>query len=117
MVKSLDCDEPAERQLQLASLALSLAQFENFQPGVTKSSFHGSMIVQEMLHFTKPIRVVSSLLSMTGESLAVMLSDRNGCHIADAFVESTFVGEKSREKLFKKLQVRIVCKQFFGVIF
>lgn len=105
MVKGLDCEEPADRQLQLAPLAVCLTKYENYNPEVSKTSLHGAVVVQEMLRFTKPIRLVSSLLSMTGEHLLKLLSDKHGCYITDAFVESTFVGEKSREKLFKKLNV------------
>ncbi len=69
---------------------------------------HGSLMLQELLKFSKPIKVVSSLLSgMTPAQLRELLSDPRGCHIADAFVESATVGEKSREGLIKALKVRL----------
>jgi hypothetical protein len=42
----------------------------------------------------------------TGD-LKTMLTDLKGCHVMDAFMKSEFVGEKSRDRIIKKLQVRL----------
>jgi len=46
---------------------------------------------------------VNSLLEMNNEELLQLFSDPKGSRILDAFMDSKYVGEKSREKLCKKL--------------
>jgi len=65
---------------------------------------HGSLALQELLEFNKPIKVVNSLLAIEPVKLRLLLSDPKGSHITDKFVESAFIGEKSREALVKRLQ-------------
>ncbi|XP_063220849.1 nucleolar protein 9 isoform X2 [Bacillus rossius redtenbacheri] len=66
---------------------------------------HGSLLVQTMLRFNKPISVVSGLLAMAPARLRDVLSDPKGCHITDVFVSSEYVGAKSREKLVVALEL------------
>jgi hypothetical protein len=42
---------------------------------------------------------------MSPSKLKELLSDPKGCHVADAFVDSVSVGEKSREGMVKALKV------------
>lgn len=105
MMNILQCREPEEKTLKFAPLVLYMIPYEDFQHGTVKINLHGSLIVQEMLQFNKPIKVVNSLLSMSDNDLINLLSDPRGCHITEAFASSSFVGEKSRERLFKKLKV------------
>lgn len=57
---------------------------------------------------------------MNENQLANLLCDQRGSHIANAFFDSEYVGEKSREKLFKVLQVstRTLCnlQLFFEIL-
>jgi len=68
------------------------------------TNLHGSLALQELLEFNKPIKVVNSLLAMEPAKLRQLLSDPKGSHITDKFVESATIGEKSREALVKRLQ-------------
>lgn len=76
-MKTLHCLEPAERRPQVVPLCVRLLSFEDFKAqessggkesvakdGVAKSKFnlHGSLIVQTMLKFNKPIKVSASKL-------------------------------------------------------
>ncbi|XP_026272695.1 nucleolar protein 9 [Frankliniella occidentalis] len=118
LMKALDCYEPADRRPLITPLCVRLCTFEAFKTpenvtpsepvakdGVSKSKFnlHGSLIVQSMLTFNKPIKIVNSLLEMPGSELKTLMCDTKGCHIMDAFVKSEFVGEKSRERLLHRL--------------
>ena len=47
---------------------------------------HGSLILQELLHFSKPIKLVRSLLQLPAPQLSQLLSDPRGCHITDSFM-------------------------------
>uniref|UniRef100_A0A182P9E5 PUM-HD domain-containing protein n=1 Tax=Anopheles epiroticus TaxID=199890 RepID=A0A182P9E5_9DIPT len=69
-----------------------------------KIHLHGSLILQAILDFNKPIKFVTALLEMPTERLAEILSEPYGSFIANAFVKGRFVGEKSREKLIRRLE-------------
>lgn len=50
-------------------------------------------------------QIINSILEMKQNSLVLILCNPKGSHIADAFFESEFVGEKSKEKFIKVLEV------------
>ncbi|XP_063975128.1 nucleolar protein 9 [Diachasmimorpha longicaudata] len=107
--KELHCDEPTERQLFLVPLASRLVTFEQLESARKQSRtiplhLHGSLILQAILQFNKPIKIVNSIFSIDGNELAALFSDPKGSRILDAFMDSKFVGEKSRDKLAKQLK-------------
>jgi hypothetical protein len=53
---------------------------------------------------------VTSLLSLDGVRLRNLFCDVKGAHIADVFLKSQNIGEKSRDALVKNLQVCSFCK-------
>ncbi|XP_055692898.1 uncharacterized protein LOC129795537 [Lutzomyia longipalpis] len=57
---------------------------------------HGSLIVQEMLKFRKPIDVIQSILTIPPDQLVNLLNTAKGSFLVDAFFASPHVGEKSR---------------------
>lgn len=65
---------------------------------------HGSLIVQHILRFNKPIFVVNCILETPAEQLVTIFNTPNGSHIVDAFLQSKFIGEKSREKLIRYME-------------
>jgi len=69
---------------------------------------HGSLALQQLLLFGKPIKIVRSLLAMPSAKLGSLLSDPRGCHITDIFMTSKTIGEKSREALVKALKGEFV---------
>ncbi|XP_015601510.1 nucleolar protein 9 [Cephus cinctus] len=110
ITKALGCDEPAERHSSTALVIATLKHYDELESHRKRSdrslpiNLHGSLIVQAILKFNKPIKIVNSLLESTGEDLAVLFSDPKGSRILDVFMESTSIGEKSREKLIRRLQ-------------
>ena len=74
----------------------------------TPVNLHGTLIAQEILHFNKPMKVVNSILASDSEKLCQILSDPRGCHITDAFMTSSTIGEKSHESLIKILQQNFI---------
>lgn len=112
-MECLDCHTPEERQ---KSFALCISRFQSYDEIQNKDAgnlqreklnLHGTLILQFVLEFNKPIKVVNSILSIENTQLCQLLSNSMGCHIADSFVKSSFIGEKSRDKLIKKLQVNL----------
>lgn len=104
----MHCIEPRERQLQIVPTGIRLVPFEKLDSLKDQHYFvnlHGSVIIQIMLEFNKPIQIVNSILNMEPNELKKLFSDPKGSHILDTFMQSTSVGEKSREKLIYRMMV------------
>nr|XP_023015170.1 nucleolar protein 9 isoform X1 [Leptinotarsa decemlineata]XP_023015171.1 nucleolar protein 9 isoform X2 [Leptinotarsa decemlineata] len=106
-MKSLHCLEPVERQNSFILCVCRLVTFDNNKATDNlhkeKLNLHGTLMVQLMLDFNKPIQIVNSLLSLDLNDLKNLFLNTMGSHIADSFVKGHFVGEKSKEKLVRKL--------------
>lgn len=105
----LHCSKPEERQSRMVVYVSRLNTFEQFERLQKENpnpplNLHGSLILQAMLRFNKPIKVVNSLLALESEELVHLFGDPKGSRILDAFIDSEFVGEKSRDKLIRKLK-------------
>lgn len=84
---------------------IKLKPFEILKDDKTSSvHLHGSLIIQDILRFNKPIFMVNCLLETSPEYIVSIFNTPNGSHICDAFLQSKFIGEKSREKLIKILE-------------
>lgn len=115
-MQALNCFEPEERQNHLVLCLSRLIPYEkncemsNENLQKEKLNLHGTLILQLLLEFNKPIKTINSMLNMQSEDVKNLFCNTMGSHIVDSFVKSSFVGEKSREKLIRKLQV----KSFFA---
>lgn len=104
------CSNPEPRQLKIVPLISRLVTYEIAEEPVDDQTqsfpvhIVGSQIVQALLHFGKPIKIVQSLLEMDASQLRDLMCDSCGSRIMDAFVSAEFVGEKSRDKMAQKLQ-------------
>jgi len=105
MMKSLEgafgCAEKGKER-EFFQRVLTLTPKGSYESKTT--SLHGSLILQCLLKFKKPIKIINGLLDLGGEALKVMLCDPRGSHLADALIDSEYVGEKSRERLVKTLK-------------
>lgn len=113
VMKALLCFQPEEAQNNIVPCLCKFKSIENvnlneFQKD--KLNLHGTLIIQLMLEFNKPIKIVSSILNMDNNVLKGLFSNPMGSHIVDSYVKSSFVGEKSREKLIRKMKV---CMLYF----
>lgn len=101
---ALDCLQPKEKSDQFALLTLKLKPYQVAQED--KSNFvhlHGALILQAMLQFNKPIKLIQCILEMKNNELTEIFCSPKGSHIVDAFMSSKAVGEKSREKLIRHM--------------
>ena len=105
LVDSLHCQDNLE---SIAPCLLYMRTKESLAEENLSVHLHGSLILQQFLQFSKPIKVVRSLLSLPSTHLARILSDPRGSHVADSFMSSSTVGEKSREGLVKALKGELV---------
>lgn len=103
LVKALEC-EKAQNQVILCIVALMPAKIIEQNSTNIEVSLHGSLILQWILRFNKPIKIVQSILEMKPQALSDIFCHSKGSHIAEAFINSKFIGEKSREKLIKHLE-------------
>lgn len=109
---ALGCSREEAKQSKIVLCLSKLTILEELQSisdhlEKEKLNLHGTIIVQTILEFNKPIKIVNSILSLDTNVLKGLLCNSMGSHITDSYVKSQFVGEKSREKLVRKLQVRI----------
>nr|CAD7413037.1 unnamed protein product [Timema poppensis] len=117
LMKALHCWEPAQQQLMFVPLLVRLVTMETYKQNKDSPLFvqlHGSLLLQSMLQFKKPIKVVASILSMPSSDLRDLLSNPKGCHITDVFMSSEYIGEKSRDKLIHTLKgnfVKMACSK------
>ena len=116
-METFHCSNPESRQSKIVSLVSRLITYEvafSDEKETKEFPVHyiGSQIVQALLNFNKPIRIVQSLLDMDTSELRDLLCDSCGSHVMDAFVSAEFVGEKSREKLLQKIQVCVLSHEF-----
>ncbi|RZC39239.1 hypothetical protein BDFB_004216 [Asbolus verrucosus] len=110
LMKSLDCFEPEERQNHFVLCLSKFMSHDSPEKGSNanlekdKLNLHGTLILQLILEFNKPIKIVNSILNMEQNELKGLFSNTMGSHIVDSYVKSVFVGEKSREKLVRKMK-------------
>lgn len=104
---ALHCAAPPERISKFTALTIQLKPYEIVMNNEKSASvfvhLHGSLILQAMLSFNKPIRLVQCLMETNANELCEIFSSPKGSHIVDAFLQSKTIGEKSREKFIKHL--------------
>lgn len=101
---ALDCTQPKQKSDAFAMLTLKLKPYAVAMDD--KSNFihiHGAIILQAMLQFNKPIKLVQCILDTANAQLADIFCSPKGSHVLDAFMDSKAVGEKSREKLMRHM--------------
>lgn len=101
---ALDCTAPKEKSDQFAMLTLKLKPYKVAMEDKTNFiHIHGAVILQAMLKYNKPIKLVQCILDTKNDTLTEIFCSPKGSHIVDAFMESKAVGEKSREKLIRHM--------------
>jgi nucleolar protein 9 len=103
MLKALECGAEKTGKCIMPILSLMPLSVVEEKPDSVDITLHGSLILQHIFQFNKPIKIVQSLLDMKPQDISGIFCDPKGSRIADAYLESKFIGEKSREKLIKHL--------------
>lgn len=104
--ETLNCATPDERKNLLVPLTLHMMTYGDYERmgGQLNVGHQGALIIQHVLHFTKPTKVVNSLLSMSSMDLLALACCPKGSHVIDAFVMSPTVGEKHRDQYVEKMK-------------
>lgn len=65
---------------------------------------HGSVIMQSLLGFQKPIEPINALIGSDNTKLMPLLMSAKGSFVVDVFFQAPFVGEKSKIKMIRKFE-------------
>lgn len=95
---------------------LKLKPIEFCKDGNNFIHIHGSVILQTLLRFQKPIEIISALVGCENEKLVPLLMTTKGSYVVDAFFQAPFVGEKSKIKFMRKFQVRNYFSLFLNFV-
>lgn len=74
------------------------------------SSLHGSLLLQALLKFQEVKAVSRSVLKMSAKELVRVCCDPHGSHVITAFLTSSTVAGKKKEKLVAKLEVSVMIR-------
>ncbi|CAG9801347.1 unnamed protein product [Chironomus riparius] len=102
LLRCLECEKSPNFTIQCITNLMPLKVIE--EKTEVDVHLHGSLILQHILKFNKPIKIIQNLLDMKPQHLSDIFCHPKGSRIADSFLESKFIGEKSREKLIKHLE-------------
>lgn len=126
LMEAFHCAKPASRRITSVPLFLSLLTYEiyyktgeeeedklsehtdNVEAKLESVNYHGSVLVQHLLHFEDPLPALQSLGNMTEDDLRTVACSQAGSHVFDALLTSNTVTEKQRKKVLRKLRVHSV---------
>ncbi|XP_066484733.1 nucleolar protein 9 [Tiliqua scincoides] len=132
LMEAFHCWEPPSRQLVCVPLTASVLAYEVYygeededeeipsqnQAGVPHPlgtiSYHGSLMLQHLLHFVDPSAILRSLAAMSPEDLVTLACDPAGSHVFDALLASPSVPGKQRRKVLRLLKgcyVSLACSK------
>ncbi|XP_043220589.1 nucleolar protein 9-like [Amphibalanus amphitrite] len=107
-----DC-ESADRSSLLAPCLLyrcTWTEFARIQHQLTsvEISMDGSLLVQALLKFSKPTKLISSLLSLRADQLSAIIQSPAGSHVIDVLMTSPHMGDKGKSRLLESLKDQLV---------
>ncbi|KAJ6653094.1 hypothetical protein lerEdw1_010180 [Lerista edwardsae] len=133
LMEAFHCWEPPSRQLACVPLIASVLAYEVYYgedeeeeeetPSQSRDdskpqaaaprplgaiSYHGSLMLQHLLHFADPSAPLRSLAAMTPDDLVTLACDPAGSHVFDSLLASPSVPEKQRRKVLRLLKGRYV---------
>ncbi|XP_063803028.1 nucleolar protein 9 [Pseudophryne corroboree] len=131
LMEAFHCAAPVSRRVACVPLFLSLLAYEVYykieeeeEPSEHKENaeiklesvnYHGSLLVQHLLHFENPTQILHSLASMTEADLQTVACSQSGSHIFNALLSSSTITEKQRKKVLWKLRahsMELACNKY-----
>ncbi|KAM4662515.1 nucleolar protein 9 isoform 1-T2 [Discoglossus pictus] len=138
LLEAFHCADPSSRHASCVPLFLSLLTYEVYhnieeeeeekeeekeateQQGTTVRkletvNYHGSVLVQHLLHFEDPSVVLQSLGNMSDADLQTMACSQAGSHIFDSLLSSSTITDKKRKKVLSKLRahcMQLACNKY-----
>ncbi|KAM4690068.1 nucleolar protein 9 [Rhinophrynus dorsalis] len=131
LMEAFHCAVPSSRQVVCVPLFLSLLTYEVYynkeeeeeptehqadsDKKIEAVNYHGSLLVQHLLHFEDPTPILQSLGSLSDNDLQTVACSQAGSHIFDALLNSATITEKQRKKVLRKLRVhsmQLACNKY-----
>ncbi|XP_068109640.1 nucleolar protein 9 isoform X2 [Hyperolius riggenbachi] len=131
LMEAFHCATPTSRRITCIPLFLSLLTYEVYyktdeaeepsehvdtpEAKLQLVNYHGSLLVQQLLHFEDPIPALQSLGSMSEADLITVACSQAGCHVFDALLSSSTITEKQRKKVLRKLRtspMALACNKY-----
>ncbi|XP_041427837.1 uncharacterized protein LOC379727 isoform X1 [Xenopus laevis] len=125
------CAAPLSRQVACIPLFLSLLTYEVYynkeeeeEPTehqddgdrkLDNVNYHGSLIVQHLLHFEDPSVILKSLGTLADVDLLTVVCSQAGCHVLDALLSSSTISDKQRKKILRRLRghcMQLACNKY-----
>ncbi|XP_072177553.1 nucleolar protein 9-like [Diadema setosum] len=113
LMKAFHCSEPKDRQKSCVPLFASMVTYEVYfgdkdqeqeSPKPPSIQLQGSLLLQEMLKFTKNGTILNSFLSMAQDNLVSIATQAPGSYLLEAFMTSNIIGEKKKDQFVEKLK-------------
>ncbi|XP_780969.4 nucleolar protein 9 [Strongylocentrotus purpuratus] len=114
LMKAFHCHEPRDRQNSCVPLFAAMVTYEVMfgEKDDTKEDpqapppiqLQGSLLLQEMLKFSKNGSILNSFMAMTPEMLVSMATHPSGSYLLEAFMKSTVIGEKKKDQYVEKFK-------------
>ncbi|XP_069072127.1 nucleolar protein 9 [Pleurodeles waltl] len=131
LMEAFHCLEPASRQVACAPLFLSLLAYEIYyglkdednmlehqadsDKCLGEVNFHGSLLLQQLLHFSDPSPILLSLAALSEKDLVTLACNQAGSHVFDALLSTESIPEKKKKKIHRKLKghyVELACNKY-----
>ncbi|KAM4014420.1 nucleolar protein 9 isoform 1-T2 [Anomaloglossus baeobatrachus] len=131
LMEAFHCATPNSRQITCVLLFLSLLTYEIYykiedeeepsehkeNPDVKLQSvnYHGSILLQHLLHFEDPAIVLHSLGNMSEADLHTVACSQAGSHIFDVLFDSATISKKQKKKVLQKLKahcMELACNKY-----
>ncbi|XP_039193762.1 nucleolar protein 9 [Crotalus tigris] len=126
LLEAFHCWKPRARQRACAPLLASRSTRDDRRtllffiqadtpPALSTVSYHGSLMLQHLLHFADPSLVLRSMGATPPADLVTLACDPSGSHVFDALLASPSVPKKSRRKVLLQLKghfVSLACSKY-----
>lgn len=134
LLEAFHCAEPSSRQVACVPLFATLMAYEVYyglaeEEGAVpmehqvemaaardlgEATVLGSLLLQHLLHFSRPCLILQSLSALTGPQLLTLAQSPAGSHVLDAVLTSPSVTRKQRRRVLKLLKghyVALACSR------
>lgn len=134
LLEAFHCAEPSSRQVACVPLFATLMAYEVYyglaeEEGAVPMEHQvematardlgevtvlGSLLLQHLLHFSRPCLILQSLSALTGPQLLTLAQSPAGSHVLDAVLTSPSVTRKQRRRVLKLLKghyVALACSR------
>ncbi|XP_040083284.1 nucleolar protein 9 [Oryx dammah] len=134
LLEAFHCAEPSSRQVACVPLFATLMAYEVYyglaeEEGAVpmehqvemaaardlgEATVLGSLLLQHLLHFSRPCLILRSLSALTGPQLLTLAQSPAGSHVLDAVLTSPSVTRKQRRRVLKPLKghyVTLACSR------